>query len=57
MFVKGISTEDFRKNYLGESSNRSLQMRTMTVSERYPSFRRTTHLVESQVVALVETFV
>ena len=39
MFVKGISTEDFLKNCLGESSNRSLRMRTMTVSERYPAIR------------------
>ena len=37
MFVKGISTEDFPKNFLGELSNRSLRMRTMTVSERYPA--------------------
>ena len=32
-FVKGILTEDFLKNCLGELSNRSLRMRTMTVSE------------------------
>ena len=37
MFVKGISTEDFPKNCLGESSNISLRMRTMIVSERYPA--------------------
>ena len=39
MFVKGISTEDFPKNCLRESSNISLRMRTMTVSERYPAIR------------------
>ena len=33
--MKGISKEDFPKNCLGESSNISLRMRTMTVSERY----------------------
>ena len=38
MSVKGISTEYFPKNFLGESSNRSLRMRTMTISERYPAF-------------------
>ena len=38
MFVKGISKEDFPKNCLGESSNRSLWMRTITVSERYLQF-------------------
>ena len=35
--MKGISKEDFLNNCLGESSNRSLRMRTMTVSERYPA--------------------
>ena len=39
MFVKEISKEDFPKNCLGELSNRSLRMRTMTVSERYPTIR------------------
>ena len=29
--------EDFSKNCLGESSNRSLRTRTMTVSECYPT--------------------
>ena len=37
MFVKGISTEDFPKNCLGGTSNRSLRMRTMAVSENYPA--------------------
>ena len=37
--MKGISKEDFPNNFLGESSNRSLRMRTMTVSERYPAIR------------------
>ena len=39
MFVKGISTEDFPKNCLGGTSNRSLRMRTMTVSGSYPAIR------------------
>ena len=39
MFVKGISTEDFSKNYLGGTSNISLRMRTMTISESYPAIR------------------
>ena len=30
--------EDFPKNFLGGTSNRSLRMRTMTVSESYPQF-------------------
>ena len=38
MFVKGISTENFSKNCLGESFNKSLRMRTMTILERYPQF-------------------
>ena len=37
MFVKEISKEDFSKNCLGESSNRSLRIRKMIVSERYPA--------------------
>ena len=37
--VKGISTEDFPKNCLGGTSNISLRMRTMTVSESYPTIR------------------
>ena len=32
MFVQGISTKDFSKNCLGGTSNKSLRMRTMTVS-------------------------
>ena len=39
MFVKEILKEDFPKNCLGESFNKSLRMRTMTVSERYPAIR------------------
>ena len=39
MFVKGISTEDFLKNCLKGTSNRSLRMRTMTVSKSYPAIR------------------
>ena len=39
MFMKVISTEDFPKNYLGGTSSRSLQMRTMPVSESYPAIR------------------
>ena len=39
MFVKIISKEDFPKTCLGESFNRSLRMRTMTVLERYPAIR------------------
>ena len=39
MFVKEISTEDFPKNCMGGTSNRSLRMRTMTVSESYPAIR------------------
>ena len=31
--------EDFPKNCLGESSNKSFRMRNMTVSERYPAIR------------------
>ena len=40
MFVKGISTEDFSKNFLGGTSNRSLRMRTMTISESYQAMSR-----------------
>ena len=38
MFVKGISTEDFPKSCLGEPSNKSLRIWTMTVSECYQQF-------------------
>ena len=38
MFAKGISTEDFPKNCLGGTSNGSLRMRTVTVSESSPIF-------------------
>ena len=37
MFVKGILTEDFSENCVGRRSNRSLQMRTMTVSGSSPT--------------------
>ena len=37
MFVKGISTEDFPENWVGRRSNRSLRMRTMTISGSSPT--------------------
>ena len=37
MFVKEISTEDFPENWVGRRSNRSLRMRTMTVSGSSPT--------------------
>ena len=37
MAVKGISQDEFPKNGVGRRSNRSFQMRTMTVSEGSPT--------------------
>ena len=36
-FLKGISQDEFPKNGVGRRSNRSLRMRTMTVSEGSPT--------------------
>ena len=36
-FLKGISQDEFQKNGVGRRSNRSFQMRTMTVSEGSPT--------------------
>ena len=37
MVAKGISQDDFPDNGVGRRSNRSLRMRTMTVSESSPT--------------------
>ena len=37
MVAKGISQDDFPKNGVGRLSNRSLRMRTMTVSGSSPT--------------------
>ena len=37
MIVKGISMEDFPKNWVGRWSNSSLRMRTMSVLESSPT--------------------
>ena len=37
MVAKGISLDDFPENGVGKRSNRSFQMKTMTVSESSPT--------------------
>ena len=37
MVTKGISQDDFPKNGVGRRSNRSFQMRTMTISGSSPT--------------------
>ena len=46
MIVKGISHDEFPENGVGRRSNRSFQMRTMTVLEGSPihSSRRVVHI-------------
>ena len=36
-FLKGISKDEFPENRVGRRSNRSFRMRTMTVSEGFPT--------------------
>ena len=38
MVAKGISQDEFSENGVGRRSNRSFQMRTMTVSEGSPTY-------------------
>ena len=38
MVAKGISQDDFPENGVGRQSNRSLRMRTMTVSKSSPTY-------------------
>ena len=37
MVAKGISQDDIPENWVGRWANRSLRMRTMTVSESFPT--------------------
>ena len=57
MFVKGISMEDFPKNCLGGMSNKSLQMRTLTIfgelSSNLPR-RVVQHFYRNSVVSFQE---